>query len=399
MKQRFLLAIAAIVFTVGAFAQPTQPQVPLPDFMEKRQASDELSNEEVANYLKMSKEGLLNSGVADLDKVYPGQVLMFTFTFKNGATGTITHFVEKGDNVWNIIKYRLAALIKQKNAQPVPYVDPEENKAEEANKLPGKADEANMVPGFGWLFGIEPAIWKLMLAIIVLTALFLVHKNRGKIKTYFAERKQRISRQTSERQQQMLATNNPIVRGGVSDADAVRYMDRVAQRANVTRYGPVTKGRLTTFYRLRVMFANGGRKMRLTDVPVFMSRARRNSDGSECEIAFIQPCGNDGCEIDMSRANFVPDQVQTPALQAANQAVATEAEVVEEKAKPVIPNELSTIISAMTEPMKGKDNGKLKVTIQGITVEMEFSSSPKTQNLLINGTAKEQVAIAEVTAQ
>ncbi len=126
-----------------------------------------------------------------------------------------------------------------------------------------------------------------------------------------------------------------------------------------------------------------------------MSRARRNSDGSECQIAFLQPCGNDAVEIDMSRANFVPDQVQTPALQAANQAVATETEVVEKRSKQAIPNELSTIISAMTEPMKGKDNGKLTVTIEGIKFEMEFSSSPKTQNLLINGTTKDQMSAEE----
>jgi hypothetical protein len=397
MKKLFT-AITAIVVTVAAFAQPTQPQLPLSDFVQKRQTSDELSNEQVAKYLEMSKEGLHNSGVADLDKVYPGQFLIFNFTFDNGTTGTITHFVEDGDNVWNIIKFKLAALIRQKNAQPVPYVDPEENRDEDENTPPKKADEANMVPGVGWIFGIDPRVWWSILAV---SLLFFVVKFWKQIGDYITEQRQRISDSIAQRQQERMATDHPIVPGGVSDAQAVTHMDRqVAQRQGVTRFGPVKKGRLTTFYKLRLLFANGGRNRRLVKCVVFSCKARRNSDGTECDIAYTQICGNDAGIIDMSRAIFEEDVVQSPALQAANQVVVEES--ASNNGNSMIsdsPATIATIINAVTEPMKGKDSGKLKVRVGSVEIEMEFNSAPKTQNLLLNGTNnKEQIAPAEVVA-
>jgi hypothetical protein len=351
-KVFFLLAIMfASVFSFGQ--QISSNKIPA-----------NVTNQEVASTIAMSKEANILNGVYDPNKIMPGQKL--TFLFKNGKTAEIT--VEAGDNQWFIVKNKLSDLVKQ-NGNVVPFITstPAEDKA-----------EVPVTPAVetSWYDSLEIFLLPVLIALgIFLIAAFI--KNRKKISDYLAERAQGN-----------FATDNPMVAGGVSDSEAVRHMDRVAQRSNVTRFGPVTKGRLTTFYRLRVTFANGGRKMRLTNAHVFMSQARRNTDRSECWIAYVQTCGNDASIVDMNRATFVADVVQSPALRTANQPItANEATVVNEK--PVFSGttaDLAAIITAVTSPMNGKDNGKLQIKFSGIEIAMEFSSTATRKNpFVLNG--------------
>ncbi len=373
--KKIILALAIIFATSYSFAQlEPMEKIILP-----------ISNQEVASIIAMSKDANKNNGVVDPNKIYIGQNL--TFLFKDGYTGNIV--VEKNDNQWKILKGKLAPLVIQ-HGDVVPFIDnagvPEKNEVK-PDVVPTPVVET------AWYY-TEGGLAAMVIGLILLIALLVLLK-RSSIKDYFAERRQ-----------SNFATDNPMVAGGVSDSDAVRHMDRVAQRANVTRFGPVTKGRLSTFYRLRVMFANGGRKMRLTNAHVFMSQARRNTDNSECWIAYVQTCGNDASIIDMNRATFVADQVQSPDLRAANQPVASTNVALADQPTVFSGNaaDLATIIGAVTSPMNGKDNGELEIEFSGIKIKMNFSSGAKNETLLLasgNGVkdhAKEQVA-EETTKQ
>lgn len=356
MKKIIVFALMCILCFVAIHAQPS------------------LSNKEVVSIISMSKEANMLNGIMDPNIIEKGQKL--TFLFENGATAGI--IVEDGDSQWKILKNKISKL-QEIHGPVVKYVDPTPETVEGENSQSTViADPAVEESGF---WGSLP--WKWILAIVgCIAVLYFLFKflNVRNFRNYMA------SRSNSHRNN--AATDNPMCPGGVSPADASSYMDRVAARANVTRFGPITEGRLTTFYKVRVMFANGGRKQRINNELVHHSRARRNTDSSECDIFYKQICGNDACEIDMNRASFVPTAIQPEALRS-SQAPTTETGVPTTiTTTDVIQWEsLAAIVAAMATPMNNKDNGKLEVEVGQVKMKMEFSSSAKTQSLLLNGQA------------
>lgn len=383
MKKLFTAIVATMIVSV-TFAQPTPPQVPVPDFVQKRQTSEELSNAEVQKYLDMSKEGLQIGGVPDLDKVYPGQFLQFVFTFENGNTGILTHTVEEGDNIWNIIKYKLAQLIRQ-NGQPIPYVEPVEAEDADAGTPSGTIAQAQLSPS--WYFDADNiALTILFLLIATIIGVYL-YVNRRRISAYFAEQRRRK------------LTDNPVVPGGVDANGARAHMNTLAQQyfpgLNVTN---IVRGRLTAENAL-VSFADKltGKTRSFENEPGYRGTLGREN-GTEEYIYFLEICGNRARQGNYYSGDilFIADVEQPAVLRFTPQ---TNLQQDANTVAPESPATIAAIINAVTEPMKGKDSGKLKVRVGNVEIEMEFNSAPKTQNLLLNGTTKDQMAITETTAQ
>ncbi len=106
MKKIFL--IAACAFTVSVSGAETKTQ------------TKGISNTEVANIIKLSKQVNVANGVLNPNLIQPGQIL--TFMFQDGKTETIT--VSAGNTQWGIVSTKLADM-QSVHGKVVNYVEPQ----------------------------------------------------------------------------------------------------------------------------------------------------------------------------------------------------------------------------------------------------------------------------------
>jgi hypothetical protein len=319
-----------------------------------------LSNQQVADIMKRSKEVNLANGVPDINKVSPGWRLYFVFPDNFVYSDTVA----KNSNWWNTAKINLGPLAAQHGGLPKMYTDTVTETVAITEPKP---------------FGIPAETtawyetrWGIFAIIATLVLLFALLRNRKQIAYYLTKRQERD-----------LATDHPILPGGMTDENTHTHMRYLAERRGVTLLGDIVKGRVTTTRKIKVGFSNGPDKIMLNDEVVYRSRARRQN-GTETNLYGILRCGNDGCELDERYVIFTPDLVQSPALQTANQPV--EETTATNEQLPVFNGsavDLANVITAIVAPMNGKDNGKLAFKFGEIKIEMEFSTGSMTQTLLV----------------
>jgi hypothetical protein len=356
MKKMIMACVALLIIAGALFAQsvPVKPTI---------------GNTEIAEILAKSKEVNYSNGIVDINRIYPGDKL--TFLFQDGSYHSIV--AEQGDNMWHVLKYKLSQLVEQ-HGEVVPF--------EEPKAIIPTAPEIQQSSDPWWM--ISPFWLQFWGAVLGMLAFLLLIKYWGNIKTYFAEQRRRK------------LTDNPVVPGGVSADGARAHINTLAQQyfpgLNVTN---IVKGRLTAKNAL-VSFSDKltGKTRSFENEPGYRGTLTREN-GTQEYIYFLEICGNRARQGDYYSGGiqFVADVDQPAALQQDQQfsqensnAVVTE-----------IPA-LSSIITAIVQPMNGADNGKLKLKVGDVEIDMEFSSNPKTQNLLINGSTKDQMAPAEVVA-
>lgn len=291
MKKIILLAIVAIVFTGNGFAQG--PQVPKPDFMQKRQTGENLSNQEIANVIAMSREANLANGVFNPDRVREGQLL--TFKASDGFDTTVV--VEKNQSQWRIVQ-SLGGFIKN-HGKIIPYPDPIDTAKVKGADIP---EGGTTVSDPSWweknAFWIK--FWASVIGFMLLLLLFYYWRSQYK---------------------DPVTSGTPIIEGGVAPANAFAHMREVARRlfpgedVDITE---VEKGRLSV-RRGFVRFLNflRGRIRTFQNVPGYRGRIIRNGELENEYIYFLEPCGNDvrrGKGFRSSEVIFVPDFVQPEIL-------------------------------------------------------------------------------------
>lgn len=300
-------------------------------------AAQKLNNQQIYNIILKSKEANQVNGITDPNKIAIGQKL--TFLFPDKYIGTIT--AEAGDSQWKILGTKLSKLIAV-HGDPVVYRD-----------TPNKKPLAGNLSGT-WL-SINP--WLLLGILLFAIAVFVILRLFSSL----------------EKQKKQNAETHPMVASGISDKDAVQYMGTVAARAGYTRFGPTTKGRLTTSIPVRVAYANGNRMEIINNEHVFHSKARR-TDGTACDIFFKQVCGNDASEINMQHATFIPDEVQTTELQTANHEMVQK----EITAAAVTTDKVSTneVMKTVCDTIAMQETGKFSITVENgmLKIDAEFSN-------------------------
>lgn len=355
------MAIMAFGVTVVAFTQPTPPVKPI------------FGNTEIAEILAKSKKVNFGNGIVNINRIYPGDTL--TFLFRDGSYHSIV--AEPGDNMWYVLKYKLSQLVKQ-HGEVVPFEEPKTITSPEQNSPQTSSESWWMISPF-WL-----QFWGVVLGLL---AFLLLIKYWSSIRAY------------SARQRRRRLTDNPVVPGGVGANGARAHMNTLAQQyfpgLNVAN---IVRGRLTAKNAL-VSFADKltGKTRSFENEPGYRGTLRRGN-GVEEYIYFLEVCGNRARRGDYFSGDiqFIADVEQPTVLQQQS-----EQDSQQQNASPttIEAATIATIIGAVTEPMKGADNGKLKVKIGEMEIEMEFSSNLKMQNLLMNGSAKDQITPAEVSVQ
>lgn len=340
--KKIMFALMCTVFSIAAIAQTTTPT---------------LSNQEIAKTINMSKEANISNGVLDPNKIYVGQHLTFLFTDNTRATIV----VEKGDNQWNILRNKIAELVKV-HGDVVPYVAPPVVDPAPKTTPPAAATVSfldSIFSGNAW------AVWLIVGAIVL--GLFL------------------LSRWIKATKQNPVTSGRPMRDNGVNDESAREYAQQVANRqyagANLTVTN-ITKGRITAT-RANVLYADkpNGKTRTFTNEPGY--RGTINRAGVESFVYFLQGCGND-----VRMGNYFSGDIQFVADEAQPQVLTTPtAAPVQEQTVPVVinntPEQLTAIITAITEPLKTKDSGSINVTMaDGVKIEMNFASGTKTETLI-----------------
>lgn len=321
--KRMLFALGCALFSLSAVAQT-------------------LSDKQIADVIMMSKEANMANGIKDPNKIYVGQKL--TFLFADGQEHSI--IVEKGDSQWKILETKIAALV-QDHGQVVPFKEPPvvEKTPEQQQVTPPLLTE-NTTPWYA-------TTWFLILMGIIALAAILILANN-----LYTKRDPGTS-------------GRPVQPGGVSAANASEYMQQFYPGLTIRN---ITKGRLSGKNMLISYAGNpSGQRRTFKNEPAFRGTITRNNQ--EEFIYFLEICGNRARQGNFFTGNdvtFVADVEQPASLQAA-----TTPTVQPATTAATATTDLSTIISAITEPLKDKDNGKLKVEMAEVKIEMEFSSAPE----------------------
>jgi len=243
MKKVIFSAIVALLLVCAAFGQKT--------------------NTEVYNIIKMSKEyNAQFNGVADPNKIWPGQVL--TFLFEDGTQHQI--MVENGDSQWTIVQNKLDRLENEHG--PVVNPDTVFHPQTFPNSETSEPIQFKWWETFPWGWALA-AFCALVIGIKLLQMLY------------------------SSRRQDPVTAGTPQVSGGVRDSNAHNRMQEVAQ----SRYPGaqieiknIRRGWLSGL--AKVFYADGKRKkLRLKDVAAYAGETLVN--GREQTIYFLQGCGND----------------------------------------------------------------------------------------------------------
>ena len=258
--------------------------------------------QEIYNLLNMSAE--FNGGltIADLDHPWMLQVNQ-TVTYKLKDGSRLQFIAEKGDNFWNLGK---KALKYQQENPGNPIVKPDvvptpDSEEKTGATVPVEVSEESKA-NFWWI------VWVIGGALL----LWLIFDTVKKVRN--GQKKDKAEKQLTN------------LRQPVSDTEAPAYMREVAQRMgpNVRIVGPVVKGRLTTTTPMEVSYREGTKMESFTNEPFY--RALAEVDGADpTYLYFRQICGNDAkagrIQMGGEGVIFVPDPVQTPELQNANQEI------------------------------------------------------------------------------
>ncbi len=333
MKSFFLALCAMLTILLSNAQQGIQnPKEPTP--------------QEIYNLLNMSAE--FNGGltIKDLDHPWMLQVGQ-TVTYQLQDGHKLQFVAEKGDNFWNLGK---KALKYQTEHPENPIVKPDlvpQPTTEEEKVVPPVVDnnKSGGIPWWLWLIGV----------------VLLLGFGNAIFKALEAKRK------AKEAAQKKLTD----LRQPVTDTEAPAYMREVAQRVgpNVRIVGPVVKGRLTTKVPMEVSYREGTKMESFTNEPFY--RALAEVDGADpIYLYFRQICGNDAkagrIQMGGEGVVFVPDPVQTPELQTANQQVMQPVtEITEVKTEKVAVQHTTTLMKAAAlaeEHINAGNEVVLKVT-------------------------------------